>query len=56
MSNFNSQPNHDSNKNRKYPKDIVGSYFQDIVRIPLLTSEEEIFLAKQVQQRFVRRQ
>lgn len=51
MSNFNSQPNNDSNKNRKYSKDIVGSYFQDIVRIPLLTSEEEIFLAKQVQQR-----
>ncbi|MGB3641167.1 MAG: RpoD/SigA family RNA polymerase sigma factor [Rivularia sp. (in: cyanobacteria)] len=51
MSNYNSQPNNDSNKNRKYSKDAVGSYFQDIVRIPLLTSEEEIFLAKQVQQK-----
>ena len=51
MSNFDSQPNHDSNKNRKSSKDIVGSYFQDIIRIPLLTAEEEISLAKQVQQR-----
>ncbi|MBV6623008.1 MAG: RpoD/SigA family RNA polymerase sigma factor [Rivularia sp. (in: Bacteria)] len=51
MSKANSQSNHYSNKNRKSSKDIVGSYFQDIVRIPLLTPEEEIFLAKQVQQR-----
>ena len=51
MSNYNSQPNKPSNKNRKPSKDIVGSYFQDIIRIPLLSAEEEIFLAKQVQQR-----
>ncbi|MBF2014827.1 MAG: RNA polymerase sigma factor, RpoD/SigA family [Rivularia sp. T60_A2020_040] len=51
MSNFDSQPNHDSNKKRKSSKDIVGSYFQDIIRIPLLTAEEEISLAKQVRQR-----
>ena len=51
MSNHNSQPNKPSNKNCKPSKDIVGSYFQDIVRIPLLTAEEEICLAKQVQQR-----
>ena len=51
MSSYNSQPNKPSNKNRKSSKDIVGSYFQDIIRIPLLSAEEEIFLAKQVQQR-----
>ncbi|MBV6622593.1 MAG: RpoD/SigA family RNA polymerase sigma factor [Rivularia sp. (in: Bacteria)] len=47
----NSQSNRYSNRNRKSSKDIVGSYFQDIIRIPLLTPEEEIYLAKQVQQR-----
>ncbi|MDY6898650.1 MAG: RpoD/SigA family RNA polymerase sigma factor [Cyanobacteriota bacterium] len=51
MSNSISQPNKDSKKNRKSSKDIVGSYFQDIIRIPLLTAEEEIHLAKKVQQR-----
>ena len=51
MSNYISQPNKDSKKNRKSSKDIVGSYFQDIIRIPLLTAEEEIHLAKKVQQR-----
>ena len=51
MSKANSQSNRYSNKNRKSSKDIVGSYFQDIIRIPLLTAEEEIYLAKKVQQR-----
>ena len=50
MSKANSQSNNYSNRNRNSSKDIVGSYFQDIVRIPLLTPEQEIFLAKQVQQ------
>ena len=51
MSKANSQSNRYSNQNRKSSKDIVGSYFQDIIRIPLLTAEEEIYLAKKVQQR-----
>ena len=51
MSKSNSQSSRYSNRNRKSSKDIVGSYFQDIIRIPLLTPEEEIYLAKLVQQR-----
>jgi|OM-RGC.v1.005196941 RNA polymerase nonessential primary-like sigma factor len=51
MSNPISQPNKDSKKTCKSSKDTVGSYFQDIICIPLLTSEEEINLAKKVQQR-----
>ncbi|MBV6625171.1 MAG: RpoD/SigA family RNA polymerase sigma factor [Rivularia sp. (in: Bacteria)] len=51
MSKSNSKSNRFSNRNHKSSKDIVGSSFQDIFRIPLLTSEQEIFLAKQVRQR-----
>ncbi|RAM49964.1 MAG: RNA polymerase sigma factor, RpoD/SigA family [Hapalosiphonaceae cyanobacterium JJU2] len=36
--------------NTKVTTDIVRSYLQDIVRIPLLTHEEEILYSKQVQQ------
>jgi RNA polymerase nonessential primary-like sigma factor len=36
--------------NIKFSTDIVRNYLQDIVRVPLLTHEEEIVYSKQVQQ------
>jgi RNA polymerase nonessential primary-like sigma factor len=36
--------------NTKFTTDIVRSYLRDIVRVPLLTHEEEILYSKQVQQ------
>jgi RNA polymerase nonessential primary-like sigma factor len=39
--------------NTKFSTDIVRNYLQDIVRVPLLTHEEEIIYSKQVQQMMV---
>ncbi|MBE9206238.1 RNA polymerase sigma factor, RpoD/SigA family, partial [Nostoc sp. LEGE 06077] len=39
--------------NTKFSTDIVRNYLQDIVRVPLLTHEEEIVYSKQVQQMMV---
>ncbi len=36
--------------NTRFTTDIVRSYLRDIVRVPLLTHEEEILYSKQVQQ------
>jgi RNA polymerase nonessential primary-like sigma factor len=37
----------------KFSTDIVRNYLQDIVRVPLLTHEEEILYSKQVQQMII---
>ena len=39
--------------NTKFSTDIVRNYLQEIVRLPLLTHEEEILYSKQVQQMMV---
>lgn len=39
--------------NTKFSIDIVRNYLQDIVRVPLLTHEEEILYSKQIQQMMV---